>query len=170
MGALIAGLAGWPAVAGGLIAAAVLTKPQAIFVAPAVALAVWHVRQSDRRQAVRSAAAGIGVTTLAIVAPIVAAGETTNMTRAVGTLLLGKGGLSNAFSLWWLLGHLGRVAQTTGLDAQSVVATQAELVPISAFGDFDSLVVRVLVPMLGATLVLAAIGWGMWTVRRTRDL
>ena len=35
------GRGGWPALAGALIAAAVLTKAQGVFIAPAVALAIW---------------------------------------------------------------------------------------------------------------------------------
>jgi hypothetical protein len=170
VGALIAGLAGRPALAGGLIAAAVLTKPQPIVIAPAVALAVWHLGESNRRSAFRAAVTGLAVTSLVILAPIIAAGATLDMTRAVGSLVLGKDLLSNAFNLWWVAGHFGRPAQIPGVDLPAMLTSRADIVPISAFSDFGSIAVRVVVRVVGLVPVVAAIGWGIWTVRRTREL
>ena len=47
--AVAAGALGWPTMAGGLVAASILTKPQGLFVAPAVALALWTAGPSNRR-------------------------------------------------------------------------------------------------------------------------
>jgi hypothetical protein len=168
-GALIAGLAGWPALAGALIAAAVLTKPQAVFVAPAVALAIWNFPDGDRRSSTRSAIAGAAMTSLVIVAPIIAAGALMNMVLALGTLTLGKDMLSNACNLWWILGHVLRVGQMPGMDVSSAVTVPADVVPISMFGDFD-LPARLIVRLFGSVLPLAAIAWGAWTARHARDL
>lgn len=170
MGALVAGFAGRPALAGGLIAAAVLTKPQAIVVAPAVALAVWNAAPSDGLARLRSAVAGGALTSAAIVAPIAAAGGVGNMMLAVGNLVLGKDMLSNAFNLWWIVGHVGTVLQQPAADLASGVTTPAELVPISAFTNFDPLLARGIVRLLGSSMALGVIGWGLWTARRARDL
>ena len=160
VGALIAGVAGWPALAGGLIAAAVLTKPQAVFVAPAVALAIWNMGRSDRTTRTRSALAGAAVTSLVILTPIVVAGAMMNMTLALGTLTLGKDMLSNTGNLWWILGHILHVMQAPGMDVRTAIAIPAEIVPISAFTDFAPSTARIFVRLLGSALPLAAIAWG----------
>ncbi len=72
------------------MAAAVLTKAQAVFVAPAVALAIWNMTDSDRTSRTRSALAGAALTSLVILTPIIVAGATTNMILYLGTLTLGK--------------------------------------------------------------------------------
>ena len=170
VGALTAGVAGWPALAGGLVAAAVLTKPQAVFVAPAVALAIWNVAHSDRTSRTRSALAGAALTSLVILTPIVVAGATMNMTLALGTLTLGKDMLSNTCNLWWILGHILHVMQVPGIGLKTAITMPADIVPISAFTDFAPPTARIFVRLLGSTLALAAMAWGVWTARRVRDL
>lgn len=170
MGALVAGLSGRPALAGGLTAAAMLTKPQAILVAPAVVVAMWNAAPTDRLARLRSAIAGGLVTSAAIVAPIAAAGGIGNMTLAVGNLVLGKDMLSNTSNAWWVVGHVWRVLQQPGADLTSIIVARAELVPISTFTPFDPPLARMLVRLLGSTLALGVIGWGLWTARHARDL
>ena len=85
-GALMAATAGWPALAGGLIAASVLTKPQGIFIVPAVAMALWNSGESGaRRAADRGRCGGGGLVSAAIVAPFVAAGAWWNMVHGVAS-------------------------------------------------------------------------------------
>lgn len=170
VGALMAGAAGWPALAGGLMAAAVLTKPQAVFVAPAVALAIWNAGPPNRTSGMSSALGGAALTSLVILIPIVVAGATTNMILALGTLTLGKDMLSNTGNLWWILGHILHAMQTPGTDVRTALAMPAAIVPISALTDFAPPTARIVVRLLGSALPLAAIAWGVWTARRARDL
>src|SRR5262249_14080665 len=51
VGALVAASTGWPVVAGAFFAAALLTKAQALFIGPAVALAIWTNSATSRRRA-----------------------------------------------------------------------------------------------------------------------
>ena len=44
-------MAGWPLAAGALIAAAILTKAQGLFIAPAVAAAIWTIGAPEKRAA-----------------------------------------------------------------------------------------------------------------------
>src|SRR5262249_4609889 len=65
--AIGAAAAGWTALAGALIAAAVLTKPQAIFIAPAVAVAMWGATTVSQRVARYLAAGAAAAGTAALV-------------------------------------------------------------------------------------------------------
>ena len=47
--AIVAASAGWPLLAGALISAVILTKAQGVFIAPAVALALWTIDAPDKR-------------------------------------------------------------------------------------------------------------------------
>jgi hypothetical protein len=169
IGALIAGAAGWPALAGCLIAIAALTKPQALVVVPVVMIAIWNGARGDRPSLVRSALAG-ALTSAVLLTPIVAAGAAMNMTLAVGSIVLGADVLSQACNLWWIAGHALRLAQMPGLDLTSALTMPVTGMAISTFADFDLPIVRIVVRFLGSTFALAAIGWGAWTVRHERDV
>lgn len=169
-GALVAGTAGWPALSGALIAAAVLTKPQIVLVLPAVVVAIWNCGSVNRVQSACSALMGAAVASAIILLPIILSGATRNMVLALGTLTLGKDMLSNAANLWWIVGHLLRVSAESGGDLWAAVTTPADIVAISSFASFDSIATRISVRAFGAILALGAIAWGMWTIRRARDL
>ena len=78
--------------------------------------------------------------------------------------------LSNACNLWWILGHILHVMQVPGIDLRTAITMRADIVPISAFTDFAPPTARIFVRLLGSTFALAAIAWGVWTARQTRDL
>jgi hypothetical protein len=100
---------GWPVVAGGLIAAASLTKPQAAVLAPAVALAIWTSRDRDRGVRLAFAAAGGLFAAAAVVVPIVAAGAWLNMLESFKSLTRHDMLSGNACNLWWVITYLLRV-------------------------------------------------------------
>src|SRR5437660_424939 len=82
--AAVAASRGWPAVAGVLLAAAVMTKPQGIFVAPVVALALWNAGDPDRALTREIGAALAGAIAVgALLLPLLAAGTTYAMFRSV---------------------------------------------------------------------------------------
>ena len=106
VGALIAASRGWPAAAGALLMAGLMTKPQAVFVAPAVALALWHVGPRDRASArLRAAFASASIVAAVLIAPIVAAGTTLNMLRAVGSIVRHDMLSGGACNLWWIVSY-----------------------------------------------------------------
>jgi len=108
--ALAAAVSGWPAAAGALIAAAILTKAQGLFIASAVAAAIWSMGAPERRAArLLAASAGGLAVTVAVVAPVAAAGGWPNMLQALGRLATHDMLSADATNLWWVVGYLLRV-------------------------------------------------------------
>lgn len=100
--ALAAAGAGLAGAAGALAAAACLTKAQAIFVLPAVALGLWGA--SSGRVARFAAAAGAGgLVAAAAVLPYAAAGAWRNLAQAIGSLLRHDMLSGNAANAWWIV-------------------------------------------------------------------
>lgn len=132
-----------------------MTKPQGLFVAPVVALALWNANGGrGRRDRIVAAAAGAAITAAILVAPLVLAGTTIFMLRSVA-VLAGHDALSAlAFNLWWLIGGLLRRAPAIE------VMTHA---PAMARGFPNPRIV-------GLLIAGAAVVWALATARRARDL
>ena len=115
VGAVVAASYGRPWPAGALFAAAVLTKPQGVFIAPAVALALWNAGDSHGRIArLVAAAAASAIAAAIVIAPIIAAGNTGNMLRSVA-VLAGHDMLSGlAANAWWIVSYLFEAAAAGG--------------------------------------------------------
>jgi hypothetical protein len=164
--ALVAASYGRPWFAGALLSAAVLTKPQGVLIAPAVALALWNSGE-DARARLAAAAAAAGLTTAIVVAPMVAAGTAWYMVRSVA-VLAGHDMLSAlAFNAWWVVGYLLEATAMRGhgwramLFAHPGVFTHADAL---ARGFYPH-------PRIVGTLMLgAAAGWALTTAFRARDL
>ena len=169
VGALMAAMAGWPALAGGLIAASVLTKPQGIFIVPAVAIALWNSGQPSERWP-RMTVAGLGavVVSAAIAAPIVAAGAWWNMVHGVVSQTNETYLSMEGYNFWWLAGHFLWVAYAwqCGLDAWAVVVGPVARIPFIRAAAHGLPFLRA----AGTMLALAGIGWGVSIGRRARDL
>src|SRR5262249_35045781 len=105
-GAAIAAASGATLTAGALLAVALLTKPQAVIVAPAVALAIWNNR--PRRRPLGRAGVGAILVTAIATAPVVRAGGFANLLQA--TSRLGQHDMlsGNACNLWWIVGYVLR--------------------------------------------------------------
>jgi hypothetical protein len=141
VGALAGAVAGHPAVAGALMAAACLTKPQAILIAPAVALAIWNT--GDARQAYGrfvSAGAAVAAVSVFLVLPVVARGGALNMLWALGSLLRDPWLSGNSASLW------------------TIVMAMKTPVPIDG------------ARAAGALLTVGTIGMATWRARAARDV
>src|SRR5262249_23147421 len=81
---IVAATSGWPAAAGGFIMASALTKPQGLFVMPAVFIALWNAGDpADRPRRLVVAAAGATAVTALVVGPVVVAGGWWNMVYAL---------------------------------------------------------------------------------------
>ncbi len=90
------------AIAGALLAAACLTKPLAILIAPAVGLALWSGRDTGRvNRPFTAVITGVLAATL-IVLPVIVAGGFLNMLWGVGSVLRDPFVSGAAANLWWL--------------------------------------------------------------------
>jgi hypothetical protein len=164
MGAVVAAASAWPALAGALIAAAVLTKAQGVFIAPAVALAIWSCGPADKRIA-RLATAGAAalVTAIAIVAPVLAAGGGPNMVQALGRLATHDMLSANTANLWWVLGWLLRVGYSVhDMGLWAALTAPAKILNISRVVELGYPNPRT----IGIVLTVAAIAWALWAARR----
>jgi hypothetical protein len=168
-GSLVAAVGGWPAISGGLIAASVLTKPQGIFIVPAVIVALWNAGDpADRRSRMTAALGGAVLVSAAIVAPVVAAGAWWNMVHGLRSQTNEIYVSMEGYNVWWIAGHFMWVAYAwqRSLSAWSVFTAPVIRIPFvraAAHGLPDLRVV-------GTMLATAGILWGAWIGRRARDL
>jgi hypothetical protein len=168
VGAVLAVAAGQALLAGGLIAVAVLTKAQAVFIAPAILLGIWTYGSPANRSArIVRAIIGVGIVTATILGPIVVAGGAVPMLRAFRSLA-GHNMLSgNACNLWWIFGYVIRTVEASGrVGLSAALRTPAEIVPIT-----DA--VRFGVPhprSIGTLLTIFATAWALWSARRGGDV
>ena len=159
--ALAAAAVGWPALAGALIAAAILTKAQGLFIAPAVALAIWTIGAPEKRTARLLSAAAAGLATgAAIVAPVVIAGGWPNMVQALGRLAHHDMLSANAANLWWVIGYLLRAWYSMhDMGVWAALTAPAKILGISR-------VIEIGYPdprTIGIVLTVAAMAWALWT-------
>jgi len=168
-GSLVAAVGGWPALSGGLIAASVLTKPQGIFIVPAVIVAIWNAGDPvDRRSRVAVALAGAVVASAAIVAPVVAAGAWWNMVHGLRSQTNEIYVSMEGYNFWWIAGHFlwTAYAWQRGLSVWSVFTAPVARIPFVRAATHGLPYLRV----TGAMLGVAGIAWGTWIGRRARDL
>ena len=167
--ALMAATSGRPMLAGALIAASVLTKPQGIFIVPAVAVALWNAGDPGlRRRRLTAGAAGAAILSSVVVAPFVVAGAWWNMVHGVSSQATEIFVSMDGYNFWWIAGHGLWVAYAwqRGLDAWAVFMAPVERIPFVRAAAHGLPFLRV----AGTMLALAGIGWGVLAGRRARDL
>jgi hypothetical protein len=163
--ALAAAALGWPLLAGALIAASMLTKAQGLFIAPAVALAIWTTGAPETRIArlLRAAGGGLAVG-IAVVAPVVAAGGWPNMLQALGRLAHHDMLSANATNLWWVIGYLLRVRYSApDMGVWAAITAPAQILGIERVIDIGYPDPRT----IGIALTIAAAAWALWTAYRS---
>ncbi|HEY2149301.1 MAG TPA: hypothetical protein VGH34_00755 [Vicinamibacterales bacterium] len=166
--ALAAAALGWPMMAGAFVAGSILTKPQGLFIAPAVALALWAAGTPDRRLT-RFAWATLGgsMLTAIVLGPITMAGGLPHLLFAMGRGAHHDMVSANACNLWWIVGYALRVrysAADLGLWAAITAPARILGIPrIIEIGYPDPL-------MIGVVLTMAATAWALWTARKRDDL
>ena len=162
MAAVAAAAYGWPLPAGALIAASMLTKAQGLFIAPAVALAIWTTGAPDNRIArLRSAAVGGIAMGIAVVGPVVAAGGWPNMLQALGRLAQHDMLSANATNLWWVIGYLLRVRYSApDIGVWTAVTAPARILGIQRVIDIGYPDPRA----VGIVLTIVAAAWALRTV------
>jgi hypothetical protein len=172
LGALVAACAGRAALSGVLLALAILTKPQAVFIAPVVGLALLagleHRRVLPALKKV-SLAAGAGVLTASLVlAPVVAAGAWANFLQAMGRFRHHDMLSGQAANVWWIVTYVMRASY----EVSDVGFVTAFLSPVLRPLGITTIVgLGYPNPRLAASLVVLAVAaWGLWIGRRVRDL
>jgi hypothetical protein len=172
LGSLVAASYGHPALAGGLLALAVLTKPQAVLLAPVVGLALVGKTQAGRwlegLRAPSLAAAAAAVSGGAVLAPVVAAGAWPNFVQAMASFSRHDMLSGQAANLWWVVTYVMRAAYAV----TEMGVAGAYLSPVRRPLGITTIVqLGYPNPRLAATLaVAAAVGWALWRGRRVRDL
>jgi hypothetical protein len=168
MASFAAAAAGWAILAGGLVAAAVLTKPQPLIVAPAIALALWHSTSDATTRGARFAwalAAGLGVAIL-LVGPIVLAGGGPNFVQAMRRLEAHDMLSGNACNLWWIVGYIVRAAYSVDdYGRWGAFIHETKILGIDRFIEVGGPNPR----LIAAVLVIVAMAWATWTARRSTD-
>ena len=166
-GAIVAATGTNPFVAGGLIAAATLTKPQALVLVPGVALAVASGAGPRKARALVRAGAGGLLASIVILAPIAAVGALPNMIAALARLARHDMLSGNACNLWWIVGYVTRVVYAfRDMGTWPAVTMRTRILGISRFMELGYPNPRV----IGAILTIAALAWAIWTARRARGL
>jgi hypothetical protein len=168
VGALVAAVGGASALAGALACAAALTKPQALVIFPAIALALWNIEARVARSArLAAASAGACVVAAGLIGPVIAAGAWSNMVQALGRFAHHDMLSGNACNLWWIVGYVLRAYYSIGgMGVWGAFTAPTRILQISRFVDIGYPNPR----PIGAALAMLAIVWGLWTARRARDL
>ncbi len=153
MAALVAANAEYAWLSGVLLSIGVLTKPQGIFVAPAILVALLRTRRGARE---RLATFFAGTTTAAaiIVLPFLGAGTLRAMMRGL-TSLVTDGTLSaQAANVWWLLAYGIRVTRRFAIVGAPAFFVQSRILQLS-----DVLTVHSPVAFASGARIVAAGGW-----------
>jgi len=172
LGALVAACSGRAALSGGLLALAVLTKPQAVFVAPVVGLALLpghELRSMFPTLKAMSLAAGAGALTASLIlAPVAAAGAWVNFLQAMGSFSRHDMLSGQAANVWWIVTYVMRAIY----EVPEIGVAGAFLAPVLRPLGITTIVgLGYPNPRLAASLaVLVAAAWGLWTGRHVRDL
>jgi hypothetical protein len=162
---LVAVACGWPMLAGALGAVAVLTKPQAVILAPALVVAAWSAWQ--RPIALGRTAAGAVVVGALGIAPIVLAGALPNFLQTMGRLGQHDMLSGNTCNLWWIVGYVMRAAYSVhDMGAWAAFTTPTKILTISRVVELGYPNPR----PIGMVLTAIACAWALWTVRRAPDL
>lgn len=168
VGALSAAALEWPAFAGCLGMAALLTKPQAIVLAPAVALAIVNGpgRAPTGRRVVAAAVSAVVMMAASLV-PVVRAGGLPNLINAMERLGHHDMLSGNACNLWWIDGYLLRAVYSShDMGLWPALVAPARILAISRVVELGYPNPR----LIGGAMAGAFGLWVLWTGRRARDL
>jgi len=154
-----------PVAAGVLTALAVLTKAQAIFVVPAIAVTL--AARTPRARALAAAAAGTIGTSALVLLPFVIRGAGRNLVQAVGRLATHDMLSGQAANIWWIVTWVLRVGVVwTEWGARRALTQVIGILAISRVEELGYPNAR----PVGLALVAIAIGWACWRMRRLTQL
>jgi hypothetical protein len=153
--------------AGVCLAIAVLTKPQAVLIVPAFALALWHVSRRSWRPIGLAIGAGVAAA-LVLIAPYVWVGAVRNMWLAFGSFTVRRDILSgDAANVWWIANYVSRaVHMVHDLGWRAFLVPVPRPLAISSFMDQGLPDPR----PFGQIAVLTLWAWALWRLRHADDL
>ncbi len=155
-----------PEWAGASLAIAMLTKPQALLVAPILALGAWR---TGGTRALAAAAAGGLITAGVILLPYALVGALPNVWLAFGSFYARRDILSGyAANIWWIVNYALRawyqIPQLGWIGA--FLAPVRRILAVSTFQERGFPNPR----PLATSLVLLTSAWSLWRIRRSSDL
>jgi hypothetical protein len=169
MAALVAAALSRPWLAGTCLALAVLTKPQAVLLAPLVALAIVNTAPAGRRARALCGAAAAGTAVFAAtLLPFAIAGAWPNFLQSMESLGRHNSLSAQAANPWWLVTYVMRAAYAVNELGWYDAFLQPVQRPLMV-----TRVVELGYPsprLLAALLVTAAMAWGLWKGRAARQL
>jgi hypothetical protein len=162
--ALVAAAVGTPAAAGALIAVAILTKAQALFVAPTVALAALPLTRStsQRWNALLWFSGAAAIVATLVLLPIVARGAWANMVQAVGRLAAHDMVSGQGLNVWWIITWIVRSLDSLDLGWRVAFTEPVRVLGISRFMEVGYPNPK----PIGAAIVCVAITGIAWRSRR----
>jgi hypothetical protein len=156
---------GRAALTGLLVAAAILTKAQAVFAVPAIAM-ILYWRTERVRALAASTAAGAAVSA-ALLLPFIVRGAWTNLVQALGRLATHDMLSAQAANIWWIFTWVLRVIDVwTEWGGGRAMTQEVRILAISRADALGYPNARV----VGLVLVILAISWACWRVRRNVTL
>ena len=165
--AIVAVGLGRPGLGGVLAAVAVMTKAQALFVMPALALALVRQERVDRLRAMVWFASSALATVALLVLPFAVRGALPNMIGALARLGAHDMLSGHALNAWWIVTWLTRAIYA--LDELDWVTAFTMPVRILSGTRFVEIGLPNPKP-LGAAIVIALVLWGLWRLRGSRTL
>jgi 4-amino-4-deoxy-L-arabinose transferase-like glycosyltransferase len=154
--------------AGALIAVAILSKLQAIFVLPVVVLALWNASPL-RLRSVRTASTLIAALGLSVVVclPYLLIGAERNLAQGIGSLLRHDMLSADAANLWWIVTYVMRAAYAAGdMGAWSAWTMRLRILGVSTIVGLGYPNPK---PLATAAVAGASL-WALWRGRRAGDL
>jgi len=160
LGALLAAALGRTWICGALLALGVLTKPQAVFAAPAILMLLAAGAEPGRR--VTSATLAALIVTALLLSPYAMAGTTSSLLHAVGALTAGPV-LSAAANFWWVVGALSDGQFVATIRDTREVWPQPYVIGIWPLNSF-------IIGAVGWGSVAAIVAWASWRAWMVRSL
>jgi hypothetical protein len=164
--AIAAAAAGAPVAAGALIAVACLTKLQAVFLVPIVALALWNGGRPAGAVRVVTALIAACALSAVVLAPYVLIGASRNVVQGVSSLLRHDMLSADAANVWWVITYVMRASYAAGELGTWVAWTMTlRILGIST-------IVKLGYPNprpIATGLVAASAIWTLWQARRSSD-
>ena len=161
---IVAAASGSSFAAGALLAVAYLTKAQAVFVIPVVAVTSWT---AGRARSVALMASGAAIVSALVLAPFVAAGAWRNVLQGVGSLLRHDMLSADAANLWWIVTYVMRAVYAVhDLGVWGAWTMTVRILGISRIVELGYPNPR---PLATAAVVMASV-WALWRVRHERGL
>jgi hypothetical protein len=161
--ALIAALGNWPVVVGALAAVSVLTKPQAVFLVPVLAVLILRrTTAPDWRGLLRAAMSGAS-TTLLIVLPFIIRGSFPNLLQAMSRLFKHDMLSAQSANLGWIGTWLLRVRYAIpDVGWHEALTMKIRILALTRVQELGFPNARV----VGVMLTSAALAWAMWRTWR----